>query len=119
MTHTVYCVGYVVKKGGKGFMFTSDTGPTKAFWEQAQKERGIDFIIADVSFPNRMDELARISGHMTLNMLIQHLERYDLQNKPVFITHIKPIFLEEIIHELAQLGRPNLRPLIQGETIHV
>ena len=119
MTHTVYCVGYVVKKGEKGFMFTSDTGPTKAFWEQAQKEKGIEFIIADVSFPNRMEELARISGHMTLSMLIEHLERYDLQNKPVFITHIKPIFLEEIIHELAQLSRPNIRPLIQGETIHV
>ncbi len=119
MTHTVYCVGYVIKKGEKGFMFTSDTGPTKTFWEQAQEEKGIDFIIADVSFPNRMEELARISGHMTLNILIEHLERYGIENKSIFITHIKPIFLEEIIHELSQLGRPNIRPLIQGEIIHV
>lgn len=119
MTHTVYCVGYIVRKNDKGFMFTSDTGPTKIFWETAKNEKGIDFIIADVSFPNRMDELAKISGHMTLNMLVEHIDRYGLNNIPIFITHIKPIFLEEIIHELAQLGRPTIRPLIQGETIHL
>ncbi|MCX8110716.1 MAG: 3',5'-cyclic-nucleotide phosphodiesterase [Syntrophorhabdaceae bacterium] len=119
MTHTVYCVGYVVKNNDRGFMFTSDTGPTKAFWETAQQEKGIDFIIADVSFPNRMGELARISGHMTLDILMDHLKRYNLEKKPIFITHIKPIFLEEIIHELSQLGKPNIRPLIQGETIHL
>ncbi|MCX7965070.1 MAG: 3',5'-cyclic-nucleotide phosphodiesterase [Syntrophorhabdaceae bacterium] len=119
MTHTVYCVGYIIKKNGKGFMFTSDTGPTKTFWEMARSENGIEFIIADVSFPNRMEELARVSGHMTLNMLIEHIERFNLNNIPFFITHIKPIFLEEIIHELTQLGRPNIRPLIQGETIHI
>ncbi|HOP85897.1 MAG TPA: 3',5'-cyclic-nucleotide phosphodiesterase [Syntrophorhabdaceae bacterium] len=119
MTHTVYCVGYIIKNGGKGFMFTSDTGPTKAFWETAKTEKGIEFIIADVSFPNRMEELARVSGHMTLNMLIEHIDRYELNNVPFLITHIKPIFLEEIIHELSQMGRPNIRPLIQGETIHI
>ncbi|HPP06628.1 MAG TPA: hypothetical protein PLW88_04600, partial [Syntrophorhabdaceae bacterium] len=119
MTHTVYCVGYIIKKNDKGFMFTSDTGPTKAFWEIASTEKGIEFIIADVSFPNRMDELARVSGHMTLNMLVEHIDRYGLNNIPFFITHIKPIFLEEIIHELTRLKRPNIRPLIQGETIHI
>lgn len=119
MTHTVYCVGYIIKKNGKGFMFTSDTGPTKLFWETAKTETGIEFIIADVSFPNRMEELAMISGHMTLNMLTDHIDRYKLNNIPFFITHIKPLFLEEIIHELSRLGRPNIRPLIQGETIHI
>ena len=32
MTHTVYTVGYVVKEENRGFMLTSDTGPTKRFW---------------------------------------------------------------------------------------
>lgn len=119
MTHTVYCVGYIIKKNGKGFMFTSDTGPTKAFWEAAKAEKGMEFIIADVSFPNRLEQLAKISGHMTLNMLIEHIDRYGLNNIPIYISHIKPIFLEEIIHELTQTKRPNIRPLIQGETIHI
>jgi len=60
MTHTVYTVGYVIKEGGRGFMFTSDTGPTQRFWEVAREEEGIEFIIADVSFPNRLESLAKL-----------------------------------------------------------
>lgn len=117
MTHTVYTVGYVIREGGRGFMFTSDTGPTKRFWEKAQEEKGIEFIIADVSFPNRLENMARISGHMTLSMLIEHLDRFGLGNMPVYINHIKPIFLNEILNELTLSGRTNIKPLEQGATI--
>lgn len=117
MTHTVYTVGYVIKEGDKGFMFTSDTGPTKRFWEVAQKEEGIEFIISDVSFPNRLESLARLSGHMTLSMLTEHLDRYGLSDMPVYISHIKPIFKDEILSELSSLKRRNITPLKQGEKI--
>jgi len=117
MTHTVYTVGYVIKEGGRGFMFTSDTGPTKRFWDVAREEKGIEFIIADVSFPNRLEDMARISGHMTLSILIEHLDRFGLGNMPVYISHIKPIFLNEIINELKLSGRKNINPLEQGAII--
>jgi len=113
-THTVYTVGYVIKEGDSGFMFTSDTGPTKRFWEVAQAEKGIEFIIADVSFPNRLEALAMISGHMTLSMLLDHLDRYGLNEMPIYINHIKPIFFEEISNELSLSGRKHIRMLEQG-----
>jgi len=114
MTHTVYTVGYVIKEGNRGFMFTSDTGPTQRFWEVARQEEGIEFIIADVSFPNRMESLAKVSGHMTLSMLIDHLDRYGLGKMPIYINHIKPIFIEEILGELSLTKRDNIKPLQQG-----
>ncbi len=114
MTHTVYTVGYVIKEGNRGFMFTSDTGPTQRFWEVARQEEGIEFIIADVSFPNRMESLAKVSGHMTLSMLIDHLDRYGLGKMPIYINHIKPIFIEEILGELPLTKRDNIKPLQQG-----
>jgi len=117
MTHTVYTVGYVIKEGEKGFMFTADTGPTKRFWEVAREEKGIAFIIADVSFPNRLEHMAKISGHMTLSILIEHLDRFGLGNMPVYINHIKPIFLNEILDELKLSGRSNIKSLEQGTTI--
>jgi len=119
MTHTVYTVGYVVKEADRGFMFTADTGPTKRFWEVAKEEKGIEFIIADVSFPNRLEKLARISGHMTLSMLLEHLDKYELNNKPIYITHMKPIFKDEILAELAKTKRKNIKPLVQGSTITI
>ncbi|MCX5814412.1 MAG: MBL fold metallo-hydrolase [Proteobacteria bacterium] len=117
MTHTVYTVGYVIKEGEKGFMFTADTGPTKRFWEVAREEKGIEFIIADVSFPNRLEGMAKISGHMTLSILIEHLDRFGLDDMPVYISHIKPIFLNEILNELTLSERSNIKPLEQGARI--
>jgi ribonuclease BN (tRNA processing enzyme) len=119
MTHTVYTVGFVVKEGDRGFMFTADTGPTKRFWEVAAKEKGIDFIIADVSFPNRLGKLAVISGHMTPSMLVEHLDRYGLGKMPVLVTHLKPVFLREIQAELSVLAGRDIRQLEQGSRIHV
>ena len=117
MTHTVYTVGFVVKEGKRGFMFTADTGPTERFWKVAKEEKGIEFIIADVSFPNRLDRLAKISGHMTLSMLIEHIDRFGLSNMPIYITHIKPIFKDEILKELSASGRKIIKPLKQGSVI--
>jgi len=117
MTHTVYTVGFVVKEGKRGFMFTADTGPTERFWKVAKEEKGIEFIIADVSFPNRLDRLAKISGHMTLSMLIEHIDRFGLSDMPIYITHIKPIFKDEILKELSASGRKIIKPLKQGSVI--
>lgn len=117
MTHTVYTVGYVVKEGNHGFMFTADTGLTQRFWEVAREEEGIDFIIADVSFPSRLGGLAKVSGHMTPSMLVERLDRFGLKEMPVFISHIKPIFLHEIQAELSTLRGRNIRQLEQGTRI--
>ncbi len=119
MTHTVYTVGYVVREADRGFMFTADTGPTKRFWEVAREEKGIEFIIADVSFPNRLEKFAKISGHMTLSMLLEHLDRYELNDRPIYITHMKPIFKDEILGELKKAKRKNIKPLDQGATITI
>ena len=117
VSHTVACVGYIVKEGDRGFMYTADTGTTERFWEIAREERGIEFIIADVSFPNRLEKLAARSGHMTLSILVQCLDRFGLGHKKIFITHMKPIFLQEILSDLTLFGRPNIKPINQGNSI--
>lgn len=119
MTHTVYTVGFVVREGERGFMFTSDTGPTKRFWEVAGEEKEIEFIIADVSFPDRLADLATISGHMTPSMLMEHIDRYDLGSRFFYVTHIKPVFAREILEEIKASGRRNIGILRQGETLVV
>lgn len=117
VSHTVACVGYIIKEDSTGFMYTADTGLTERFWELAREESGIEFIIADVSFPNRLEKLAMKSGHMTLSMLIHCLERFRLGHMKVFITHMKPTYLKEILSDLALFNLPNIKPLQQGATI--
>ena len=120
MTHTVYTVGFVIRQGDNaGFMFTADTGPTKRFWETAREEKDIRFIIADVSFPSRLADLATISGHMTPSMLIGYIDSYGLGDRLFYITHMKPIFIKEILKEFEVSGRHNIRILKQGETLTI
>lgn len=119
VSHTVACVGYIIKEGNNGFVYSADTGLTDTLWEVAQDEPGIDFIMADVSFPNRLEKLAMKSGHMTLSMLAYCLERFNLEHKKVLLTHMKPIFLREILSDLVELDRPNIKPLQQGATIEL
>ncbi len=117
VSHTVACTAFMVKEDGKGFMFTADSGPTKRFWEIAQKEKGIEFILADVSFPSRMEDVAVMSGHMTPSMLRTYLRSYGLLDKTVYVTHMKPFLCEEIIEELASMGEKNIKFLEQGGAI--
>ncbi len=120
MTHTVYTVGYVIRQdNGEGFMFTADTGPTKRFWEVARDEKNIRFVIADVSFPDRLSNLALISGHMTPSILMETIDRYGLSDRMFYVTHIKPIFRREISRELLRFGRSNIRILRQAETLKI
>jgi ribonuclease BN (tRNA processing enzyme) len=114
VSHTVTCVGYLITEDSHGFIYTADTGLTDRIWEIARDEPNIDFIIADVSFPSRLEKLAHISGHMTPSMLIHSLERYGLDDTPIYITHMKPIFRQEILSELSSLNHPNIRALEQG-----
>ncbi|MCX7857241.1 MAG: 3',5'-cyclic-nucleotide phosphodiesterase [Deltaproteobacteria bacterium] len=119
MNHSVYTTGFVVKESEKGFMFTSDTGETERFWEIARKEDGIEFIIADVSFPESQKNIAQISGHMTLSTLLHSIDRYGLRDIPVYIYHMKPFFIEEIRKEVANSKRKNLFFLDQGTSLFI
>jgi len=117
VSHRIYTTGFLVKEGEKTVMFTSDTGMTERFWETAQKEEHIDFIIAHVAFPDRLPGLARIAGHMTPAVLIERIETYGLQHVPFYVAHAKTMFEEEIRSEIRAAGRENLRMLEQGSIL--
>lgn len=117
VNHTVFATGFVVKEGDRGFMYTADTGTTDRFWEVARTEKGIEFIIADVSFPTRLARVAQVSAHMTFSMLLDRVDAYGLGRMPIYLAHIKPRFRKEILEELKASGRSNLKELEQGSVI--
>jgi hypothetical protein len=106
-----------VKEDEKGFMFTADSGRTERCWELAKKDAGVGVILADVSFPNRMESIAAASGHMTPDLLRDRLRTFALQDRTIYVTHMKPFFCEEIIAELTSMQEKNIRFLEQGSTL--
>src|SRR5262245_33398864 len=67
--HTVPTTGFVIHDGETGFVFSGDTGPTAELWRVARQIGGLKAIIVETAFPNRLDGLARVSGHLTPDML--------------------------------------------------
>ena len=119
VNHTAVCSAFVVKENGRGFMYTADSGRTERCWDLAGKDDGIEMIMADVSFPNSMDSLATLSGHMTPAVLKECIHSYGLQDKTIYVTHMKPYFCKEIMAELTNMGEKNIRFLEQDSILTI
>jgi 3',5'-cyclic-nucleotide phosphodiesterase len=113
--HTVPTAGFIIDDGAGAIVFSGDTGPTERLWEIARELGHVRAIIVETSFPNRLETLADVSGHLTPRRLAWELDKMPLC--PVLVYHIKPMFYDETMDELARLdGR--VRALSDGE-VHI
>jgi cAMP phosphodiesterase len=119
VNHTVPAVGYLVEsRRGRRFFYTGDTGPTPDTWKEIGV-RKIDCLIIDVSFPNRLQDLALRSGHLTPKLLKAELTEMPSPPVRVFVTHPKPQHLREIRREIESLGLSSIEVLEDGQVITV
>ncbi len=117
VNHSVPAVGYLVEDGTGGTLFyTGDTGPTDGTWEKL-REKHINALIIEVSFPNRMEEMAIVAGHLTARLLRKELAKLGYLPERIYVTHPKPQYLETIRKELSRLRTRNLRLLKDGEIL--
>jgi cAMP phosphodiesterase len=113
--HTVPTAGYLIHDGETGFLYSGDTGPTERLWRVAREMRGLKALIVETAFPNRLDALARVSGHLTPDMLRREIDKMPA-DVPIWIFHIKPQLFEETAEELAKIDPSRIHTLEQGKT---
>ena len=119
VNHLTPAVGYLVSSGGRTLVWSGDTGPTEALWKAVAGTRGVGALIIEVSFPNRMHEIARRSGHHTPATFRAELDKIGHRNVPVYVTHVKAGCLEEVAREIAALALPFVRLLSPGDVFEV
>ena len=117
--HTVACCGYKIKKGNCAILFTADTYKNDKTWELINSDKEIKSLIIDVSFPSSLDSVAKISCHLTPNLLKQELKKLNRDDVEIFVNHLKPNYKNEIIKELAKLGIKKENILQGKETIDI
>jgi ribonuclease BN (tRNA processing enzyme) len=105
VNHIVPTTGLLLRQGSSSVIFTSDTGPTSRIWEVANATEDLAAIITEVSFPNRMQNVADISLHLTPQTLITELAKLDRQI-PIYLYHFKPPYVEELREELSATDLP-------------
>jgi cAMP phosphodiesterase len=113
--HTIPTTGFIVHDGETGFVYSGDTGPTTRLWQVAREMRGLKALVVETAFPNRLDALARASGHLTPAKLREEMKKMPV-DLPVWIFHIKPQLYQETAEELAQIDPARLHILEQGKT---
>lgn len=117
--HSVPAVGYLVEDSrGKRFFYTGDTGPTSATWKKVGNIQ-IHCMIIEVSFPNKMEEIAITTGHLTTRLLQQEMSRMGRMPEKIYITHIKPQYFGSIRRELKGLHLKNLKLLRDDDIIRI
>jgi cAMP phosphodiesterase len=116
--HTVPSAGFIVHDGETGFVYTGDTGPTRRIWEVAREMRGLKALIVETAFPNRLDGLAKLSGHLTPETLRREMDKMP-PDVPIWVFHIKPQLYQETAQELALIDPTRIHILEQGKTYQI
>jgi len=109
VNHTIDSSGFIVEGKDATIAYSGDTGPTDRFWELLNQEKNLKALLMEVSFPNREQKLATVSGHHTPRTLLKDLKKYvQPQDLPTLLYHIKPVFQGEVEQEIARLKGVNL-----------
>lgn len=113
VTHPVESCGFVISDGKSALAMSGDTGPTDKLWQVLNRTPNLKVLLLETSFPNKLQQLADISGHLTPKTLGQELEKFKAKGTQVFLYHLKPAWVSQLKREVA--GLP-VRVLELGET---
>lgn len=102
LSHTVISVGYLLEGDFGALLHLGDTGPTEKVWRLVKGMPNLRAVMIGTSFPNRLQHLADLSGHLTPQGLKGELAKGDVKAS-VYVYHMKPPYVAEIVGELKQL----------------
>jgi cAMP phosphodiesterase len=111
VNHPSNGIGFLLDDGDAQVIFTGDTGPTPQIWKVANECKKLRAIFTEVSFPSRMQALATASGHHTFSSLLKDLKNLKKTDTPIYISHLKPLFLKELFAEFNSLRDTKLKIL--------
>jgi len=115
VNHIVPTVGLVVSDGQKSAAFSSDTAETEEFWKIVNEMKGLDALLIEASFPNKMAKLAEVSRHFTPSSLGKELQKLTHNGMDILAVHLKPTHRDTIIRQLDELNIPKLSVMNPGE----
>src|SRR3954467_13310516 len=93
--HPVYSVGYIFEGRDGAIVFSGDTGPTEELWRVVNATPDVKAVFLELSFPNSMQWLADLSGHLTPRTAMGELAKLDRRGATVYLYHLKPAVIDE------------------------
>ena len=101
--HPIKAVGFEIANNAGRIFYTGDTGPGLASaWQHISPQ----LLIADMTLPNRLKDIARESGHLCAELLKSELiefQRIKGYLPRVALVHMSPQFEDEIEREVEKV----------------
>ena len=119
VNHIVPAVGFILRDGDSALLYSGDTSETRRIWEVGAKETRLKAAFIETSFPNDFRDLAKVSGHLTPEMLAREFVKLGRPDLPLYIYHLKPSYRAMIKSELLRLGLPNLSVLEEDQVVRI
>lgn len=113
--HVVPTLGFIVEDRTGAVVFSSDTGPTQELWDRANALTNLKAVFLEVTFPNELAWLAKVSKHLTPEQFGGELKKLR-QPVSAFAVHLKARFRQSVAEEVLALGMPNVRLCEAGHT---
>ena len=114
VNHRVPSVGLMISDGDSTLALSGDTAEMDSFWELVNGTASMSALFLECAFPDELDELARISHHLTPKRLAAEIEKCTRTGCPIYIINLKPMYRDAIIRQISNLGLSNVVPLEVG-----
>jgi cAMP phosphodiesterase len=115
VNHIVPTLGFIVEDDDATVVFGSDSGPTERIWKLARARPNLKAVFIETSFPDRMTERAIATGHLTPQLLRTEAGKLP-EHVSKIVVHMKPLYYEQIMADLASLQMSNLTVGSGGKT---
>lgn len=119
VNHLVPTVGFLIRKELSSVLYSGDTFLTEEIWKRAAAEPTLKAVFIETSFPNEMEDLARMTKHLTPSLVAAELDKLGRRDVAVYAYHLKPHFRDRIVDQLSGLNIPNLRVPEEGQELMV
>lgn len=103
VSHPVESCGFIISRGKTAVAMSGDTGPTDQLWKALNATKNLKALLVETSFPNALQQLADLSGHLTPQTLQTELAKFNRNGAEVLLYHLKPAFVGQLKRELAGL----------------
>ena len=119
--HIAGSCGFVIIKNHQGFIISGDTYVNPDIWEEINSNDDIKSLIIECSYPDKLQELAQITKHLTPELIANGLETIKRKNLSVFYYHLKPSYKKELLKDIKKnkLLNYNGKILNEGDVIHI
>lgn len=103
--HNIETVGFVISTKRKSLFYTGDTGAGFSYvWDHVSPQ----LLITEMTFPNRLEKVAKDSGHLCPRLLKVELKKFKRIKgylPRVILIHLNPHLENEIIQDIRNLTK--------------